>query len=61
MITIDEDRKWIDDTNNEWFIVIEYVGVYYGSRWYIIQYDTDGRKQTVREQDLLEKSVAIYN
>ena len=59
MITIGEDRKWIADTNNEWFIVIEDVGVHYGSRWYIIQYDTDGRKQTVREQELLEKTVVL--
>lgn len=59
MITIGEDRKWIADTNNERFTVIEDKGIHYGTHWYIIQYDTDGRKQTVREQDLLEKTVVL--
>ena len=44
MITIGEDRKWIADTNNERFTVIEDDGIHYGTHWYIIQYDTDGRK-----------------
>ena len=59
MITIGEDRKWIADTNNERFNVIEDNGVHYGTHWYIIQYNTDGRKQTVREQELLEKTVVL--
>ena len=59
MITIGEDRKWIADTNNERFTVIEDDGIHYGTHFYIIQYETDGRKQTVREQDLEDKTVVL--
>ena len=59
MIIIGEDRKWKMDTNNERFTVIEDYGIHYGTHFYIIQYDTDGRKQTVREQDLEDKTVVL--
>ena len=59
VITIGEARKWKMDTNNERFTVIEDNGVHYGTHWFVIQYVTDGRKQTVREQDLLEKTVVL--
>ena len=59
MIIIGEDRKWIMDTNNERFTVIEDDGIHYGTHWFIIQYGTDGRQQTVREQDLQEKIVIL--
>ena len=59
VITIGEACKWKMDTNNERFTVIEDNGVHYGTHWFVIQYVTDGRKQTVREQDLLEKTVVL--
>lgn len=59
MINIGEERKWIADTNNERFEVVEDKGVHYGTHYFIIQYDTDGRKQTVRKQDLEEKTVIL--
>ena len=59
MITIGEDRKWIMDTNNERFTIIEDNGIHYGSHWFIIKYDTDGREQTVKEQELEEKTIIL--
>lgn len=59
MITIGESRKWKMDTSNEKFSVVEDNGIHYGTHWFIIQYDTDGRKQTVRAQDLEEKTVIL--
>lgn len=59
MINIGEERKWIADTNNERFEVVEDKGIHYDTHYFIIQYDTDGRKQTVRKQDLEEKTVIL--
>lgn len=59
MINIGEERKWIADTNNERFEVVEDKGIHYNTHYFIIQYDTDGRKQTVRKQDLEEKTVIL--
>mgnify|MGYP003306950997 CR=1 FL=1 len=59
MINICEERKWIADTNNERFEVVEDKGIHYNTHYFIIQYDTDGRKQTVRKQDLEEKTVIL--
>lgn len=59
MINIGEERKWIADTNNERFEIVEDKGIHYDTHYFIIQYDTDGRKQTVRKQDLEEKTVIL--
>lgn len=59
MIKIGEDRKWRMDTNNERFKVIVDKGVHYGTHYFIIQYDTDGRKQTVSKKDLDTKTVLL--
>ena len=59
MIKIGEERKWQMDTNNERFSVIVDKGVHYGMHYFIIQYDTNGRKQTVSEEDLDMKTVLL--
>lgn len=59
MINIGEERKWIADTNNERFKVVEDKGIHYDTHYFIIQYYTDGRKQTARKQDLEEKTVIL--
>ena len=59
MINVGEERKWLMDINNERFKVISDNGIHYGAHYFTIQYDPDGRKQTVREQDLEEKTVIL--
>lgn len=59
MINIGEERKWIMNTNNERFKVVVDKGIHYDTHWFTIEYDTDGRKQTVREQDIEEKTVIL--
>lgn len=55
-IKIGQIRKWKSDTNNEHFEIIEDVGKKYGGHYYIIEYSTDGRKQTKEESDF-DKSI----
>lgn len=59
MIKIGEERKWRMDTNHERFKILLDKGVHYGTHYFTIQYDTDGRKQTVSEQDLETKTVLL--
>ena len=59
MIIIGEERRWTADTNNERFKVVMDKGVEYGTHWYVIEYDTDGRRQTIREQGLEENTVLL--
>lgn len=53
-IKIGQIRKWKTDTNNEHFEIIEDNGTHYGTHYWIIQYTTDGRKQTKAEDDFVK-------
>lgn len=61
MIIVGEERKWKMDTNNERFRVVIDKGIHYDTHWFVIEYDTDGRRQTVRKQDLEEKTVVVLD
>ena len=56
-INIGEKRKWIN--NDEEFTVIGYEGIHHGNHWFVIEYETDNRKQTIQESVLISKTVAI--
>ena len=59
MVNVGDERKWIADTNNERFVVVEDKGFHCAAHYFVIQYDTDGRKQTVSNQDLELKTVVL--
>lgn len=56
-VNVGEKRKWIN--NNEVFTVIKDKENHYGSHWFVIEYETDNRKQTLQESVLISKTVAM--
>ena len=56
-IKIGQIRKWKRDTNHEHFKIVEDDGIYCDTRYWIIQYNTDGRKQTKTNEELLNLSI----
>ena len=60
-IKVGETRRWRFDTNNESFIVGEYTGEHYEEQYFVIQYTTDGRKQTKTKKELCDKSIIVSN
>ncbi|MDF2881286.1 MAG: hypothetical protein K0R54_1843 [Clostridiaceae bacterium] len=61
-IKLNQIRKWKTDTNNEHFKIIVDNGIHYGNHFYIIEYLTDKRKQTVTEPELIRSVISnVYD
>lgn len=55
-VKLGQVRTWNTDTNNEHFIVFKDHGIHYEAQYWIIQYLTDGRRQTKTEGEILDFS-----
>lgn len=60
MIATGQVRRWLSDNTDDYFKIKEYKSFFIGEHYYIIEYMSDGRKQTVTENELLVETVLCY-
>lgn len=60
LVKVGQFRTWKSDTNNEHFKIIKYKSFFCNEHYYIIEYTTDGRQQTVSQEDLLKNTVISH-
>jgi len=57
LVRVGQIRRWKENTKNEQFKIIKYRSFFCNMHYYIIEYLTDGRQQTIEESQFKESVI----